>query len=85
MSKNKDKPLKFEEAVEQLEAIIEQIESGQVGLEESLARYEQGMKLIAQCRGVLAVAEKKIAELSVDAEGKLRVDEGEANDVSTNG
>jgi exodeoxyribonuclease VII small subunit len=80
MSKAKDKPVKFEEAVEQLQAIIEQIESGQVGLEESLAQYERGMKLVAQCRAILATAEKRIAELTVTASGKLQ-QEDESGDV----
>ena len=65
----KDAKLKFEEAVAQLEAIIEGIESGEVGLEESLAQYEKGMKLIAHCRSILTAAEKRIVELTADAEG----------------
>lgn len=67
----KAKPLKFEEAIEQLEAIIEGIESGDVGLEQSLAEYEKGMKLIGQCRGILGRAEKRITELTKDGQGNL--------------
>jgi exodeoxyribonuclease VII small subunit len=81
MSKAKDKPLKFEEALAEVESIIERIEAGEVGLEESLSQFERGMTLIAQCRAILATAEKKIAELSVDAAGKLRV---ESDDVGDN-
>jgi exodeoxyribonuclease VII small subunit len=76
MSKASDKPIKFEQAIEQLEAIIQQIESGEVGLEECLMRYEQGMKLITQCRSILTAAEQKITELSVTAKGGL-ADQGE--------
>lgn len=66
MSKKKtDQPLTFEQAVEQLEQIIEKIESGEVGLEDSLSAYEQGMKLIGHCRSVLTKAETKIEELTV--------------------
>lgn len=57
---------KFEEAVDQLEQIIEGIESGDTGLEDSLVRYEQGMKLIQHCRSILDTAEKRIAELTAD-------------------
>ena len=39
------KKLSFEEALHQLETIAEQIEQGQIGLEESVAQYEQGMAL----------------------------------------
>lgn len=58
----------FEQAVDQLEDLIEQIESGEVGLEDALKRYEDGTKLIQRCRGILDTAEKKIAELTADAD-----------------
>ena len=63
----KDKPT-FEQALSKLEKIVEQIESGQIGLEESIARYEEGIRLIKQCRSILDAAEKKIQLLS-KAEG----------------
>jgi exodeoxyribonuclease VII small subunit len=66
----------FESAVEDLEEIIEQIESGEVGLEQCLSQYERGMMLIAHCRSILDKAEKRMAELTTDAKGNLRV-EGE--------
>lgn len=62
----------YEQAIEQLESIIDAIESGEVGLEASLAQTEQGMKLITHCRGILDRAEKRIAELSVDEQGALK-------------
>ncbi len=62
----------FEQAIERLEAIIDRVESGEIGLEESLQAYEQGDKLIKQCRQILARVEKRIAELVVDAEGRLK-------------
>ncbi|MEX0776256.1 MAG: exodeoxyribonuclease VII small subunit [Phycisphaeraceae bacterium] len=82
MSKSKDRPLKYEQAVQELEAIIERIESGEIGLEESLGAYENGMKLITHCRAILATAERKIAELTVDEKGKLHAadDDDEAQD-----
>lgn len=60
----------FEEALQQLEAITEQIEQGRVGLEDSIKKYEQGMKLVRYCRAVLAKAEQKIEQLRVDADGE---------------
>ncbi|MEM9914130.1 MAG: exodeoxyribonuclease VII small subunit [Planctomycetota bacterium] len=56
----------FEQAVDQLEGLIEQIESGEIGLEDALKRYEDGTKLIQRCRSILDSAEKKIAELTED-------------------
>ena len=59
----------FEESVDQLEKIVAAIESGQIGLEESLARYEQGMELVKRCRGILDRAEKRIELLSQTPQG----------------
>lgn len=71
----KDK-LTFEQALEKLEKIVEQIESGQIGLEDSIARYEEGIKLVKQCREILDAAEKKI-QLLAKGEGGQLVPEGE--------
>lgn len=65
--------LSFEEALAQLEAVIERIESGQVGLEESISAYERGVRLIQRCKGVLSVSEQRVEELS-----KQLRDQGEA-------
>ena len=54
----------FEESVAQLEQIVAAIESGQIGLEESLAKYEQGMQLVKRCRSILDRAEKRIEQLT---------------------
>jgi exodeoxyribonuclease VII small subunit len=78
-SSKQDKPPSFEQAVAQLEQIIDRIESGEVALEQCLGEYEQGMKLIAHCRKVLDTAEQRIAELTADADGRLHV-AGEADD-----
>ena len=61
----------FEQALGKLERIVEQIESGQIGLEESIARYEEGIKLIKQCRTILDAAEKKIQLLAKSDAGRL--------------
>lgn len=54
----------FEEALESLESIIEKIESGEIGLEESIAQYEHGVALINRCRGILNRAEQRVEELT---------------------
>lgn len=58
-----DKPLTFEQALAKLEKIADAIESGKIGLEESITRYEEGMKLLAQCREILTTAEQRIIKL----------------------
>lgn len=54
----------FEEALEQVESIIEKVESGQIGLEESIAQYERGAALILRCRKILERAEQRVQELT---------------------
>lgn len=55
--------LKFEDAMARLEEIVASIERGKVGLEDSIKEFEEGMRLIQQCRGVLGEAEVKIQRL----------------------
>lgn len=54
----------FETSVERVEQIIERLESGQVGLEESITQYEQGVELLRQCREMLERAEQRVTELT---------------------
>lgn len=63
--------LSFEESLAQLEAIIAEIEQGKIGLEDSIERYEQGMKLLRRCRQILAEAELRIQKLQEGSEGEL--------------
>lgn len=72
MAGNKDKSPRFEEAVEELESIIDRIESGEIGLEECVVQYERGMKLAVRCREILDTVQKRIAELTKNTAGKLQ-------------
>jgi exodeoxyribonuclease VII small subunit len=75
MAKKTQAPPKgFEEAIAELEQILSQMESSQVALEESLAKYERGTFLIRHCRGVLAAAEKQIELLSKADDGSLQAE-----------
>lgn len=53
-------PESFEQAVEELESLLESLEREQAGLEESLAKYERGTYLLKWCRDVLDSAQKRI-------------------------
>ena len=64
-------PKSFEEALAELEQILAEIEGGELGLEESLVKYERGNFLIHHCRGVLNTAEKQIELLGKSADGGL--------------
>ena len=69
--KTQTPPKSFEEALQELEQILAEIEAGELGLEESLVKYERGNFLIHHCRGVLGQAEKQIELLSKSADGGL--------------
>ncbi len=57
-------PASFEDALTDVESIIERIESGQIGLEESLGEYERGVALINHCRTVLLKAQQRVDDLT---------------------
>ena len=69
--KTQNPPKSFEDALQELEQILADIEAGELGLEESLVKYERGNFLIHHCRGVLGQAEKQIELLSKSADGGL--------------
>ena len=53
-------PLSFEAALQELERIVQAMEAGEAPLEESLAAYERGTKLLKYCQETLAAAEHKL-------------------------
>jgi exodeoxyribonuclease VII small subunit len=63
--------LSFETAMAGLETIVRELETGDINLEESLARYEKGVSILKRCYAQLRQAEQKILLLAgEDAEGK---------------
>jgi exodeoxyribonuclease VII small subunit len=65
--------ISFETAMERLEKIVEEMESGKMLLEDLLVRYEEGMKLVKVCQDRLAHAEQKIQIITRDHAGKTSV------------
>lgn len=61
--------LSFEDALKRLEAIVRELESGEVPLERAIALYEEGQGLKAHCEARLASAEARIRELQIGADG----------------
>lgn len=53
----------FEQAMDKLEQLVKQLESGELALEESMKLYEQGIRLTALCEKKLSTATLKIEEL----------------------
>src|SRR5256885_1647076 len=61
----------FEDSLLDLERLVRDLEDGQLGLDEALARYEQGIALIKQCHGQLRQAEQRILVLTgMEADGQ---------------
>lgn len=56
--------LTFEQALAEVEAIIERIETGEIGLEDALAQYERGVALVNHCRNKLDRAQQKVEDLT---------------------
>ncbi|MCB9845667.1 MAG: exodeoxyribonuclease VII small subunit [Phycisphaeraceae bacterium] len=70
---NKDATgLSFEDALSEVESIIDRIERGEVGLEASIGEFERGSRLVKRCREILGEAEQRVRRLSeelAEAEG----------------
>ncbi len=63
-------PVSFEHALERLGEVVRDLEEGNLTLDESLARYEEGMRFLNQCQKMLSSAERKIEVLrGFDAAG----------------
>ena len=62
--------LPFEVAMKELETIVDRLEKGQVGLEESIAIYERGEALKAHCDALLKSAEMRIDKIRLSRDGK---------------
>ena len=76
-SKKSEPGLNFEGAMDRLEEIVDQMESGKMMLEDLIVRYEEGMKLAKICQERLASAEQRIEIITRNSAGKLAVKEFE--------
>lgn len=64
--KNTENDLKFEEAIKQLEEIANELEKGDLDLDSSVSKFEEGMKISKKCNSLLEDAEKRITILLND-------------------
>ena len=62
--------LSFEEAMQELERVVGQLEAGDVALEDSIRLYERGAGLKAHCEARLKAAEEKVAAITLDESGQ---------------
>jgi len=72
MTSKKDlEKLSFEEALDELEKVVNSLEGGEGGLQASIESYEYGMKLKKICEDKLKDAQAKIEKITIDSEGKV--------------
>ena len=64
---------RFEEAIADLQQVVEQLESGDLSLEDSLAAFEKGVGLVRYCNQKLSEVEQKVELLVKDKEGQLQL------------
>ena len=68
---NAGDPLSFEDALQKIRDIVTALESGDLTLEESMTKYQEGSQLIDQCRTTIDDAEMRIIELTREDEAEL--------------
>ncbi|GGH39263.1 Exodeoxyribonuclease VII small subunit [Cribrihabitans marinus] len=70
MSDTPVEEMTFEQAMKELEAVVGQLERGDVALDQSITLYERGAALKKRCEAELQRAEEKVAAITLDAEGQ---------------
>ena len=80
MTKESAEEIKFEKAMERLEKIVEELEAGDVALEDALKKYEEGVKLSRLLNEKLSQAEKKIQVLTKSLDGSWKRDDFDFED-----
>jgi exodeoxyribonuclease VII small subunit len=86
MAKNKKAEVTFEEALAELEKHVEQLETGELGLDKALGTYEKGVKALRECQRILAEAERRIEVLTrLDEEGQPVTDRFDRADATAAG
>ncbi len=63
--------IKFEKAIQRLEKIVDDLETGELDIDKSLEIFEEGIKMSRVCSKKLSEAEAKIEQLTRDQKGKL--------------
>ncbi len=85
--KNKDENISFEESLKKLENIVEELEKGELNLDDALKLYEEGMHFSDQCLAKLNESKQKVEKLTKEGNEKYHTepfspvnDEGNEND-----
>lgn len=67
-TENKNQEMTMEESLNELDGIVERLESREISLEDSFALYQKGMELLRQCSSKIDTVEKKMLKLNEDGE-----------------
>lgn len=70
------KKASLEENLQALEALVDQLEQGQLGLSESLELYQKGVKLVQSCEKQISQAKLKVTQISAQSESERPAPEG---------
>jgi exodeoxyribonuclease VII small subunit len=65
------KTINFEQSIDELESLVEALESGTLSLEDSLKAFEKGVRITRECQDALKDAEQKISLLSQNSQGVI--------------
>ncbi len=74
------KDLTYEDAMNDLEKVVKDLESGELSLDESIKKFEKGMELSKHCSSLLEDAEKKITMLIEKENGEMKEEEFKLTD-----
>ncbi len=66
--------MKFEDGLKRLEKIVEELESGNISLDDSLEKYEEGIRLSKACSKKLEIARKKVEILLKSEDGSAKLE-----------
>lgn len=73
----------FEEAMDELETVVRQLETGKIKLDEAVAVYERGIKLKEFCENKLKQAKSKIDKLVINVQGEITGKEDFDHDIGS--
>ncbi|MBN1514968.1 exodeoxyribonuclease VII small subunit [Candidatus Sumerlaeota bacterium] len=79
-AKKTNKPLDFEKSLQRLEAIVEQLEEGELDLDKAIAMFEEGNQLSRACGKRLNEVEQRVLRLLENAEGGAEYEDFHAED-----
>lgn len=83
---NSDSPIDFEQALADVESIVGKLESGELGLTESLQQYEIAIKRLKQCHSLLEKAQRRVTLLSgIDEDGHTTEETFDVDEVDSPG